>query len=138
MIKTIRLANGEDILAEINDEDEYRYYISYPMYIMLKFDAKLQKNVMIMDYWISPLTVQNLENIELMKASVMSISDTSDSLNQYYNDSIDKLRLKRLLDEKYKKESDSENHNEVYVTSETMDETELMELMFEKANSTTH
>lgn len=131
-IKVIRFLSGEDILTEIEDEDDNSYYISYPMFVMLKHDNKLNRNVMLMDYWMVQGLIDNQENIQIMKNAIMAISDTSDTLEQYYKGSVDKLRIKKIMT------TVPTSNNEIYETTDSIDEEEMMQLIAERSISTIH
>jgi hypothetical protein len=130
-IKIVRLQSGEDIMADIiEDEENDTIFLDNPMHIIFK-RVPTGQTVMMMAPWL-PIEIIKENSAIVYSTDILTIIEPKDDLVRYYGSVVSEAQLrmeeKRNFDEEYDEEEDEED----------IDAEELFEILNEKKKHNIH
>ena len=140
-IKIVRLQSGEDIMADIiEDEENDTIFLDNPMHIIFK-RIPTGQTVMMMMPWLPIEIIENNQAV-LYTSDILTIIDPKESAIQHYGEVV--MEAQKRMDEvdfiSESEDGDEEDGEDEEETSETKDFNvdELLELIKEKKNKKLH
>jgi hypothetical protein len=133
-IKIVRLQSGEDIMADIiQDEENDTIFLDNPMHIIFK-RIPTGQTVMMMAPWL-PIELIKENNAIVYASDILTIIEPKDDLVRYYGNVVHEAQH-RMEEQRNFSELDDEEDDEI--EEEEINEEELFELLREKRKSNIH
>jgi hypothetical protein len=130
-IKIVRLQSGEDIMADIIEDDENdTIFLDNPMHIIFK-RIPTGQTVMMMMPWL-PIEVIKENSAILYSSDILTIIEPKEDLVDYYGTVV--IEAQQRMEEK----RDFSNEEEDDYDEEEIDEEELFEVLKEKKKHKLH
>ena len=130
-IKIVRLQSGEDIMADIiEDEENDTIFLDNPMHIIFK-RIPTGQTVMMMMPWL-PIEVIKENSAILYSSDILTIIEPKEDLVDYYGTFV--IEAQQRMEEK----RDFSNEEEDDYDEEEIDEEELFEVLKEKKKHKLH
>jgi hypothetical protein len=130
-IKIVRLQSGEDIMADIiEDEENDTIFLDNPMHIIFK-RIPTGQTVMMMMPWL-PIEVIKENSAILYSSDILTIIEPKEDLVDYYGTVV--IEAQQRMEEK----RDFSNEEEDDYDEEEIDEEELFEVLKEKKKHKLH
>jgi hypothetical protein len=82
-VKVVRLKSGEDLVAELTENEHGRITMVNPMVVEVVQDNKVGKNIVYMQPWL-PVTILAQNQTEIYDTDILSIMHPSDEFTTYY------------------------------------------------------
>ena len=135
-IKIVRLQSGEDIMADIvEDEENDTILLDNPMQVIFK-RIPTGQTVMMMMPWL-PIEIIKENNAIVYASDILTIIEPKDDLIDYYGNVVVEAQ-KRMEEQRNFSEIDDEEEDDDDDESEEIDADELFELLKEKKKSNIH
>ena len=135
-IKIVRLQSGEDIMADIvEDEENDTILLDNPMQVIFK-RIPTGQTVMMMMPWL-PIEIIKENNAIVYASDILTIIEPKDDLIDYYGNVVVEAQ-KRMEEQRNFSEMDDEEEDDDDDESEEIDADELFELLKEKKKSNIH
>jgi hypothetical protein len=132
-IKIVRLQSGEDIMADIiQDEENDTVFLNNPMHIIFK-RIPTGQTVMMMAPWL-PIEIIKENNAILYASDILTMIEPKDDLVDYYGNVVIEAQL-RMEEKRDFSPSDDDDDDE---EDGELNEEELFELLREKKNQKIH
>jgi hypothetical protein len=132
-IKIVRLQSGEDIMADIiQDEENDTIFLDNPMHIIFK-RIPTGQTVMMMAPWL-PIELIKENSAIVYSSDILTIIEPKDDLVRYYGNVVNEAQL-RMEEQRYFNELDDEEDE---LEEEEIDAEELYELLREKKKHNIH
>lgn len=106
LLKILRLRDGEDIIAYVEDYGKGEVVLRSPMMVMVKHDPRNGKQTVLMDHWLPVSIIQENEAVINEHEILCSFDPTSD-ISEYYINAI------MAIDEYNLKSTQSSNDDEL-------------------------
>ena len=130
-IKIVRLQSGEDIMADIiEDEENDTIFLDNPMHIIFK-RIPTGQTVMMMMPWL-PIEVIKENSAIVYSSDILTIIEPKEDLVDYYGTVV--IEAQQRMEEK----RDFSNEEEDDYDEEEIDEEELLEVLKEKKKHKLH
>ena len=130
-IKIVRLQSGEDIMADINeDEENDTIFLDNPMHIIFK-RIPTGQTVMMMMPWL-PIEIIKENSAIVYSSDILTIIEPKEDLVDYYGTVV--IEAQQRMEEK----RDFSNEEEDDYDEEEIDEEELFEVLKEKKKHKLH
>jgi len=130
-IKIVRLQSGEDIMADIlQDEENDTIMLDNPMQVIFK-RIPTGQTVMMMMPWL-PIEIIKENSAVVYSSDILTIIEPKDDLVNYYGSVV--IEAQQRMEEKRDFSPSEENEDE----EDELDEEELFELLREKKNQKIH
>lgn len=130
-IKIVRLQSGEDIMADIiEDEENDTIFLDNPMHIIFK-RIPTGQTVMMMMPWL-PIEVIKENSAIVYSSDILTIIEPKEDLVDYYGTVV--IEAQQRMEEK----RDFSNEEEDEYDEEEIDEEELFEVLKEKKKHKLH
>ena len=134
-IKIVRLQSGEDIMADIiQDEENDTIFLDNPMHIIFK-RMPTGQTVMMMMPWL-PIEIIKENSAILYATDILTMIDPKDDLVKYYGNVVVEAQH-RMVEERNFNELTYDDEEELDDDEELAEE-ELFELLREKKSSNIH
>ena len=131
-IKIVRLQSGEDIMADIfQDEENDTIMLDNPMQVIFK-RIPTGQTVMMMMPWL-PIEIIKENSAIVYSSDILTIIEPKDDLVNYYGSVV--IEAQQRMEEKRDFSPSEEDEDE---EDEELDEEELFELLREKKNQKIH
>ena len=131
-IKIVRLQSGEDIMADIlQDEENDTIMLDNPMQVIFK-RIPTGQTVMMMMPWL-PIEIIKENSAVVYSSDILTIIEPKDDLVNYYGSVV--IEAQQRMEEKRDFSPSEEDEDE---EDEELDEEELFELLREKKNQKIH
>ena len=135
-IKIVRLQSGEDIMADIvEDEENDTILLDNPMQVIFK-RVPTGQTLMMMMPWL-PIEIIKENNAIVYASDILTIIEPKDDLIDYYGNVVVEAQ-KRMEEQRNFSEIDDEEEDDDDDESEEIDADELFELLKEKKKSNIH
>jgi hypothetical protein len=129
-IKIVRLQSGEDIMADIiEDEENDTIFLDNPMHIIFK-RIPTGQTVMMMMPWL-PIEVIKENSAILYSSDILTIIEPKEDLVDYYGTVV--IEAQQRMEEKRDFSNEEDDYDE-----EEIDEEELFEVLKEKKKHKLH
>jgi hypothetical protein len=129
-IKIVRLQSGEDIMADIiEDEENDTIFLDNPMHIIFK-RIPTGQTVMMMMPWL-PIEVIKENSAILYSSDILTIIEPKEDLVDYYGTVV--IEAQQRMEEKRDFSNEEDDYDE-----EEIDEEELLEVLKEKKKHKLH
>lgn len=89
-IKFFRLANGDDIVAELRGSVEGKITIKYPMRVLVDADLDVGRQTIYLHAWM-PQGVARGDTCDINSTDVVFTSEVEDDIIKYYNGMVSEL-----------------------------------------------
>jgi len=130
-IKIVRLQSGEDIMADIiEDEENDTIFLDNPMHIIFK-RIPTGQTVMMMMPWL-PIEIIKENSAIVYSSDILTIIEPKEDLVDYYGTVV--IEAQQRMEEK----RDFSNEEEDDYDEEEIDEEELLEVLKEKKRHKLH
>ena len=137
-IKIVRLQSGEDIMADVMENDENELIVlDNPMHIIFK-RMPTGQTVMMMMPWL-PIEIIKENNATIYGTDILTVIEPKDDLIEYYGRAVleaqeimEKKRIRGINDEDFDDEEDADGDEEELQVEDIID------LMREKKNKRIH
>jgi hypothetical protein len=137
-IKIVRLQSGEDIMADVMENDENELIVlDNPMHIIFK-RIPTGQTVMMMMPWL-PIEIIKENNATIYGTDILTVIEPKDDLIEYYGkavleaqDIMEKKRIRGINDDDFYDEEDEDDDEEELQVEDIID------LMREKKNKRLH
>ena len=137
-IKIVRLQSGEDIMADVMENDENELIVlDNPMHIIFK-RMPTGQTVMMMMPWL-PIEIIKENNATIYGTDILTVIEPKDDLIEYYGRAVleaqeimEKKRIRGINDEDFDDEEDEDGDEEELQVEDILD------LMKEKRNKKLH
>ena len=137
-IKIVRLQSGEDIMADVMENDENELIVlDNPMHIIFK-RMPTGQTVMMMMPWL-PIEIIKENNATIYGTDILTVIEPKDDLIEYYGRAVleaqevmEKKRIRGINDEDFDDEEDEDGDEEELQVEDIID------LMREKKNKRIH
>ena len=137
-IKIVRLQSGEDIMADVMENDENELIVlDNPMHIIFK-RMPTGQTVMMMMPWL-PIEIIKENNATIYGTDILTVIEPKDDLIEYYGRAVleaqeimEKKRIRGINDEDFDDEEDEDGDEEELQVEDIID------LMREKKNKRLH
>lgn len=97
-IKLLRLKNGEDIIAYLEQVDKMNFILREPMEVMVKFDNRTGKQTVLMDYWL-PKTLIRQNEAFITEADILTIMDPTSEFSNYFETTVGSINIDSIDDD---------------------------------------
>ena len=131
-IKIVRLQSGEDIMADIiEDEENDTIFLDNPMHIIFK-RIPTGQTVMMMMHWL-PIEIIKENSAIVYSSDILTIIEPKEDLVDYYGTVV--IEAQQRMEEKrdFSNEEEDDEYDE-----EEIDEEELFEVLKEKKKHKLH
>ena len=136
-IKIVRLQSGEDIMADVMENDENELIVlDNPMHIIFK-RMPTGQTVMMMMPWL-PIEIIKENNATIYGTDILTVIEPKDDLIEYYGravleaqDIMEKKRIRGINDDDFDEEDEDDDEEELQVE-------DIIDLMREKKNKRLH
>ena len=137
-IKIVRLQSGEDIMADVMENDENELIVlDNPMHIIFK-RMPTGQTIMMMMPWL-PIEIIKENNATIYGTDILTVIEPKDDLIEYYGRAVlesqeimEKKRIRGINDDDfYDEEDDDEDEEELQIE-------DVIDLMREKKNKRLH
>ena len=143
-VKIVRLQSGEDIIANIIEDDESdMVMLNNPMHLIFKRTS--QGTVMMMLPWL-PIELIKDNMATIYSSDILTMIDPKDALVEYYGNMINTEQLKNMRDDTLVNNlkeamNDNEDDDELDIeeeNEETLTREEAMEIVHRKRSNRLH
>jgi hypothetical protein len=135
-IKIVRLQSGEDIMADIiEDEENDTIFLDNPMHIIFK-RMPTGQTVMMMMPWL-PIEIIKENNAIVYATDILTMIDPKEDLINYYGNVVVEAQH-RMVEERNFNELTYDDEEEQDDEYDELAEDELFEILREKKNSKLH
>jgi hypothetical protein len=143
-VKIVRLQSGEDIIANIIEDDESdMIMLNNPMHLIFKRTS--QGTVMMMLPWL-PIELIKDNMATIYSSDILTMIDPKDALIEYYGNMINTEQLKNMRDDTLVNNlkeamNDNEDNDELDIeeeNEETLTREEAMEIVHRKRSNRLH
>ena len=143
-VKIVRLQSGEDIIANIIEDDESdMVMLNNPMHLIFKRTS--QGTVMMMLPWL-PIELIKDNMATIYSSDILTMVDPKDALIEYYGNMINTEQLKNMRDDTLVNNlkeamNDNEDDDELDIeeeNEETLTREEAMEIVHRKRSNRLH
>ena len=136
-IKIVRLQSGEDIMADIiEDEENDTIFLDNPMHIIFK-RIPTGQTVMMMMPWL-PIEIIKENSAIVYASDILTIIEPKEDLIEYYGNVVIEAQLRMEEKRDFSGIDDEEDEEEIDDESEEIDADELFELLKEKKKNSIH
>lgn len=97
-VKLLRLKNGEDIIAYLEQVDKMNFILREPMEVMVKFDNRTGKQTILMDYWL-PKTLIRQNEAFIAEADILTIMDPTSEFSNYFETTVGSINIDSIDDD---------------------------------------
>lgn len=87
LLKILRLRDGEDIIAYIEDYGKGEIVLRSPMVVFVKHDPRTGKQTVLMDHWLPINIIQENEAV-LKEHDILCSFDPTSDISAYYTNAI--------------------------------------------------
>jgi len=109
-IKMFRLKTGDDIIAEVINEDGFTYRIKEPMAVEMTTDPKSDKDYCNMYAWL-PDQILAINEVTLDRNDILFEMIPSEDFFEFYENQLHKLSVQNEIKDKVSSMSDTELRN---------------------------
>jgi hypothetical protein len=113
-VKFIKLNNGEDLIAEIEDSNDTQFMFKNPMKIIVDTDLETSKQIIFLHPWL-PSGVVPPTSIKLPSNVVFLITEVLDDVREYYINMVSEVEMSEMIKKKQKRKKKK------IVTSESLE-----------------
>jgi hypothetical protein len=113
-VKFIKLNNGEDLIAEIEDSNESQFVFKNPMKIIVDTDLETSKQIIFLHPWL-PSGVVQVNSINLPSNVIFLTTEVLDDVREYYINMVSEVEMSEMIKKKQKRKKKK------IVTSESLE-----------------
>ncbi len=136
-IKIVRLQSGEDIMADIiEDEENDTIFLDNPMHIIFK-RIPTGQTVMMMAPWL-PIEIIKENNAILYSSDILTVIEPKEDLVEYYGNVVVEAQHRMENANRIGSLDDEEGEEEYEDESEEINEEELFEVLKERKKHNIH
>ncbi len=125
-VKFIKLNNGEDLIAEIEDSNEMQFTFKNPMKIIVDTDLETSKQIIFLHPWL-PSGVVPPTSIKLPSNVVFLVTEVLDDVREYYINMVVEVEMSETIKKKQKRKKKKIVTSESLETDNVLDFSELID-----------
>jgi hypothetical protein len=125
-VKFIKLNNGEDLIAEIEDSNEMQFTFKNPMKIIVDTDLETSKQIIFLHPWL-PSGVVQMNSINLPSNVVFLTTEVLDDVRDYYVNMVSEVEMSEMIKKKQKRKKKKVASSEPLETDNVLDFSELID-----------
>jgi len=89
-IRILRLKNGEDIIAYIEEIDKFNFILREPMVVLVKFDNRTGRQTILIDNWLPKTVIRNNEAL-ITESEILTMMEPTAEFSEYFETAIGSL-----------------------------------------------
>lgn len=125
-VKFIKLNNGEDLIAEIEDSNEMQFTFKNPMKIIVDTDLETSKQIIFLHPWL-PSGVVQMNSINLPSNVVFLTTEVLDDVRDYYVNMVSEVEMSEMIKKKQKRKKKKIVTSESLETDNVLDFSKLID-----------
>jgi hypothetical protein len=125
-VKFIKLNNGEDLIAEIEDSNDTQFMFKNPMKIIVDTDLETSKQIIFLHPWL-PSGVVPPTSIKLPSNVVFLITEVLDDVREYYINMVSEVEMSEMIKKKQKRKKKKIVTSESLETDNVLDFSKLID-----------
>jgi len=125
-VKFIKLNNGEDLIAEIEDSNESQFVFKNPMKIIVDTDLETSKQIIFLHPWL-PSGVVQVNSINLPSNVIFLTTEVLDDVRDYYVNMVSEVEMSEMIKKKQKRKKKKVAASESLETDNVLDFSELID-----------
>jgi hypothetical protein len=125
-VKFIKLNNGEDLIAEIEDSSDTQFTFKNPMKIIVDTDLETSKQIIFLHPWL-PSGVVPPTSIKLPSNVVFLITEVLDDVREYYINMVSEVEMSEMIKKKQKRKKKKIVTSESLETDNVLDFSKLID-----------
>ena len=125
-VKFIKLNNGEDLIAEIEDSNESQFVFKNPMKIIVDTDLETSKQIIFLHPWL-PSGVVQVNSINLPSNVIFLTTEVLDDVREYYINMVSEVEMSEMIKKKQKRKKKKIGTSESLETDNVLDFSKLID-----------
>lgn len=94
-VKVLRLKNGEDIIAYVEQVDKLNFILREPMLVLVKIDHRTSKQTILMDHWLPKPIIRHNEAF-ITENEILTMLEPTSEFSEYYENAVNTINKLKL------------------------------------------